>query len=227
MGSSGSSLTALPLAAQNPPVGVMPAYAQNHELTLKLREKKFSLSGDSYAITDVQGQPYFKMEGHAFNIRDKKNDRKPLTSYEALMQADGRHIFNIQNKLLSIHSQYLVYNANQSTESEPLFVVKSHFSLTGAKLDVSFVNAADGRTVVFELKGSFFDRNAEITMGGQPVARITRQFMNAGEWSHRSSSAFCELLFDQQTYFLTVAPGVDAAMMVALCVCMDEKVNEK
>ncbi|KAG8718149.1 hypothetical protein FRC08_005860 [Ceratobasidium sp. 394] len=206
MGSSESSLTALPLVAQNPPLGVMPAYAQNYELTLKLREKKISLSGDSYAITDVQGRPYFKMEGHAFHIRDKKT----------LMQADGRPIFNIQNKLLSIHSQYLVYNATQSTESEPLFVVKSHFSLTGARLDVSFVNAADGRTVVFELKGSFFDRNAEITMGGQPIARITRQFMNAGE-----------LLFDQQTYFLTVAPGVDAAMMVALCVCMDEKVNEK
>jgi hypothetical protein len=50
------------------------------------------------------------------------------------MQADGRPIFNIQNKLLSIHSQYLVYNANQSTESQPLFVVKSHFSMMGAKL---------------------------------------------------------------------------------------------
>ncbi|KAG8685503.1 hypothetical protein FRC09_014702 [Ceratobasidium sp. 395] len=205
MGSAESALTSLPLAAQQVPLGVMPKYAQNYELTLKLREKKWSMSGDSYAITDTQGRPYFKMEGHAFHIRDKKT----------LMEANGQPVFNIQNKLLSIHHQYLVYNANQSTESEPLFLVKSHFSLTGAKLDVTFTNAADGRQVVFELKGSFFDRNAEITMGGQPVARITRQFMNAGE-----------LLFDQQTYFLTVAPGVDAAMMVALCVCMDEKVNE-
>ncbi|KAF8606972.1 DUF567-domain-containing protein [Ceratobasidium sp. AG-I] len=195
-----------PLVPQNPPLGVLPAYAQNTEVTLKLREKRISLSGDSFAITDVSGRPYFKMEGNAFHIRDKKT----------LMQADGRPIFNIQNKLLSIHSQYLVYNATQSTESEPLFVVKSHFSLTGAKLDVSFTNASDNRPVVFELKGSFFDRSAEITMGGQPVARISRQFMNSGQ-----------LLFDQQTYFLTVAPGVDVAMMVALCVCMDEKANEK
>jgi len=181
-------------------------YAQNIEVTLKLREKRMSLSGDSFAITDVQGRPYFKMEGNAFHIRDKKT----------LMQADGRPIFNIQNKLLSIHSQYLVYNATQSTESQPLFTVKSHFSMTGANLDVSFINASDNRLVKFELKGSFFDRSAEITMGGQPVARISRQFMNSGE-----------LLFDQQTYFLTVAPGVDVAMMVALCVCMDEKRNEK
>ncbi|KAG9118376.1 hypothetical protein FRC07_007131 [Ceratobasidium sp. 392] len=223
MGSAESALTALPLAPQSTALGVMPKYAQNYELTLKLREKKWSLSGDSYAITDVQGRPYFKMEGHAFHIRDKKSQSlasqarlQTTDGHKALMQADGQPVFNIQNKLLSIHSQYLVYNAKQSTESEPLFTVKSHFSLTGAKLDVAFKNAADGREVVFELKGSFFDRNAEITMGGQPVARITRQFMNAGE-----------LLFDQQTYFLTIAPGVDAAMMVALCVCMDEKVNEK
>lgn len=32
--------------------------------------------------------------------------------------------------------------------------------------------------------------------------------------------------FDKQTYYLTVAPGVDAAMMAAICVCLDEKENE-
>ncbi|CAE6507854.1 unnamed protein product [Rhizoctonia solani] len=185
MGSSGSTIEFSPLVPQNPPLGVMPAYAQNYELTLKLREKRMSLSGDSFDITDPQGRPYFKMEGSTFSFRDKKT----------LKQADGRPIFNIQNKLLTIHHRYLVYNANESTESEPLFVIKGHFSLTGAKLDVEFKNAADGRPVVFDLRGSFFDRS--------------------------------ELLFDQQTYYLTIAPGVDAAMMVALCVCMDEKQNEK
>jgi hypothetical protein len=73
MGSSESSMQFSPLVPQNPTLGVMPAYAQNFELTLKLREKKMSLSGDSFAITDVQGRPYFKMEGNAFHIRDKKS----------------------------------------------------------------------------------------------------------------------------------------------------------
>ncbi|KAJ1303287.1 hypothetical protein OPQ81_011484 [Rhizoctonia solani] len=195
-----------PLVAQNPPLGVMPAYAQNYELTLKLREKRWSLSGDSFDITDAQGRPYFKIEGNAFSIRSKKT----------LKQADGRSIFNIQNKLLTIHHQYLVYNADESTDSEPLFVVKSHFSFTGAKMDVAFRNASDGRQIQFDLRGSFFDRSAEITVDGQPVARISRQFLNSGE-----------ILFNQQTYYLTIAPGVDAAMMVALCVCMDEKQNEQ
>ncbi|CAE6413629.1 Protein LURP-one-related 15 OS=Arabidopsis thaliana GN=At5g01750 PE=1 SV=1 [Rhizoctonia solani AG-1 IB] len=205
MGSSSSTIEFSPLVPQNPPLGIMPAYAQNYELTLKLREKRMSLSGDSFEITDPQGRPYFQIEGSALSFREKKT----------LKQADGRPILNIQNKLLTIHRQYFIYNANESTDSEPLCLIKSHFSVTGAKLDVQFKNAADGRQVQFDLRGSFFDRNAEVTVDGQPVARISRQFMNSGQ-----------LLFDQQTYYLTVAPGVDAAMMVALCVCMDEKSDQ-
>lgn len=67
-----------PLVPQNPPLGVMPMYAQNYELTLKLREKRFSLSGDSFDITDPQGRLYFKMEGSVFNIRDKKSKSRAL-----------------------------------------------------------------------------------------------------------------------------------------------------
>lgn len=46
------------------------------------------------------------------------------------------------------------------------------------------------------LKGDFFDRKAEIRWGEQVVATIDRNFMNAGQ-----------LIFDQQSYVLSVAPG--------------------
>lgn len=71
-----------PLVPQNPPLGVLPMYAQNTEVTLKLREKRLSLSGDSFAITDVQGRPYFKMEGNAFHIRDKKSNYRTVLCFE-------------------------------------------------------------------------------------------------------------------------------------------------
>jgi uncharacterized protein YxjI len=35
-----------------------------------------------------------------------------------------------------------------------------------------------------------------------------------------------EVFFDQQTYAVMVAPGVDLALIAALCVCFDEKNNE-
>jgi len=63
-----------------------------------------------------------------------------------------------------------------------------------------------------------FDKSAQITIGegGPAVASISRSLMTAGQ-----------ILGGQQTYYVTVAPGVDLSLMAALCVCLDEKENEK
>jgi hypothetical protein len=53
----------------------------------------------------------------------------------------------------------------------------------------------DGQELELKLKGNFFDRNALITWNDTPVARIDKSFLDAGE-----------LIFDAQTYYLTVAP---------------------
>lgn len=62
----------------------------------------------------------------------------------------------------------------------------------------------DGQELELKLKGSFFDRNALITWNDLPVARIDRSFLNAGE-----------LIFDNQTYYLTVAPHSE---FIFLCI---------
>lgn len=50
---------------------------------------------------------------------------------------------------------------------------------------------------------------------GTVVAMIRRKLLNSGE-----------LLFGQQTYEVSVAPGVDLALISALCICLDEMKNE-
>lgn len=85
-----------------------------------------------------------------------------------------------------------------------------------SKSTVHFINAADGRPVELEVKGDWFDRSATITCGGQPVAAIGRSFFNVRE-----------LFANKQTYFVKVAPGVDLTMIAAVCVCLDERENEK
>jgi hypothetical protein len=61
----------------------------------------------------------------------------------------------------------------------------------------TYQNPTSGVEEKLMLKGDFFDRKAEITTeSGQPVGRIGRKFLNSGQ-----------LLFDQQTYILTIAPG--------------------
>lgn len=87
----------------------------------------------------------------------------------------------------------------------------------GSKATIQF-RAKDGRDIVLKMKGNWFDTAADIVeeSSGAVVARIDRSLLNKRE-----------LLWGQQTYALTVAPGVDMALMVAACVALDEKNNEK
>jgi uncharacterized protein YxjI len=50
-----------------------------------------------------------------------------------------------------------------------------------SKSTVEFTNAADGRHVELEVKGDWWDRSANITCGGQPVAHISRSYFNMRE----------------------------------------------
>lgn len=44
---------------------------------------------------------------------------------------------------------------------------------------------------------------------------ISRDYLNTGQ-----------IFLGKQTYMVTVAPGVDAALITAVCVCLDECYNE-
>lgn len=52
---------------------------------------------------------------------------------------------------------------------------------TGTHSTVDFKNASDGQKYELEVKGDWFDRSAEITYGGRPVANISRSFFNVRE----------------------------------------------
>jgi uncharacterized protein YxjI len=53
-------------------------------------------------------------------------------------------------------------------------------------------------------------------LSGIVVARIDRKLLSGKD-----------VFFGQQTYAVQVAPGVDLALIAALCICLDEKNNEK
>lgn len=80
----------------------------------------------------------------------------------------------------------------------------------------TFQNASNNAPIELLIKGDWLDRSATITMGNVVVAQISRSYFNMRE-----------VLGGQQTYYVTVAPHVDLALMAAICVCLDEKENEK
>lgn len=67
------------------------------------------------------------------------------------------------------------------------------------------------------MKGNFLDTRGDITDDtGRVVARIDRKLLNARQ-----------LLFDQDSYAVVVAPGMDMAIVAAMCICLDNKNNER
>jgi len=106
-------------------------------------------------------------------------------------------------------SQNLGPVRDQHTNGTPLPVGSS-------KSEVHFTNASNHLPVVLHVKGDWFDRSANITFNDQPVAHISRSFVNVRE-----------VFGDKQSYFVTVAPGVDLTLIAAICVCLDERENEK
>ncbi|KAJ9423243.1 tubby C-terminal-like domain-containing protein [Fusarium oxysporum] len=124
----------------------------------------------------------------------------------------GNHLFSIVREHFHIHTTYAV----EDTRGTKIMEVKSSFRLFGSKATATF-NSIDGSAEVLQMDGSWHDYNANIvdTTTGNVVARIDRRLSGR------------DLLFGQQTYALVVSPRVDMALMAALCICLDEKNNEK
>jgi uncharacterized protein YxjI len=71
------------------------------------------------------------------------------------------------------------------------------------------------KRVELQMKGSIFQTNATITNNAQTLARIHRERFNARQ-----------VLGGKTTYSVTISPGVDIAMIVAMCICLEEMEEE-
>jgi len=190
------------LAPIQPPLGINLSYCVPKTTTLQMQEKAFSLSGDTFHIRDENNQEVLQCQGQAFSISDRKQ----------FSDASGRPLFSLRTKLLSIHKSFYAELPDGSIG----FEVKGKFSLGTSKMIATFTNASTHAPIELVVKGDWLDRSAKITMGDMVVATISRSFMNTRQ-----------IFGGQQTYYVTVAPCVDLSMMAAICVCLDEKENEK
>ena len=197
-------LPALPSA-----IALFHQHIAQHSTTLVLREKMLSLSGDSFSISTVPGNtPIFSVSGSAFSLSGRKT----------ISDTSGTPLFDIRKEHFKIPSTYYAETPN---DEKKIFEVKGKFSLGSSKAVGVFeyqTQQGQRKAASLMMKGDFFDRKADITdeETGSVVGRIDRQFLNARE-----------LVGGQQTYAVTVAPGMDMAVVVAMCICLDERQNEK
>ncbi|KAJ5724035.1 hypothetical protein N7488_002070 [Penicillium malachiteum] len=185
------------------PIALFDQFVSQQPQTLILKEKVLSVSGDSFEVKLTGGQTLIKVHGAWVSIHDRKK----------VDDASGNHLFDIVKEHFHIHTTYAIVDP----EKKKLAEVKSSLKLVGSKATATFTNR-NHRAWTFVMKGGWFDHSADIVdqETGQSVARIDRKLLNGRD-----------LLFGQQTYAVVVAPGVDAALIAALCICFDEKNNEK
>lgn len=89
----------------------------------------------------------------------------------------------------------------------------------GSKFTITFTSAAGAAEQTLVMEGNWRDSVAEIKLEGSGLVCVRVQRKSA----FKSLSTF---LFDQQTYLVTVAPGVDLAAAAAMCIVFDEWENE-
>ncbi|KAK6519787.1 hypothetical protein TWF506_000082 [Arthrobotrys conoides] len=203
-GSSSGGAQAIPaLEAVAAQVAIFPQFVAQKTEALVLKEKVFSLSGDSYDITTVEKVPVFKVQGKKLSLSGRK----------IFADQQGNELFHLRKEHLSIHTTYY----GEDSSGKVLFEVKSKFSIGTSKAYVNFTDV-NGTAHSLLMKGNWFDTKSDIVdeKTGSVVASVNRKLFNLGE-----------LIGGQQTYVLTVAPGVDMALMCAACICFDEKNNEK
>lgn len=128
----------------------------------------FSLSGDDFTVRTAEGQDVLKVKGKFISLRDSKK----------FTDMQDNEIFTLQNKILTIHKSF----DGVSPDGAHNFEVKGKWKLMGSKSAVTFKNASDGADVELEVRGDWLDRKAEIKLGDQLVASVSRKFFNAREF---------------------------------------------
>ncbi|KAF3763407.1 hypothetical protein M406DRAFT_357075 [Cryphonectria parasitica EP155] len=193
----------------NPPVGRLDFVNAQQETTIILKEKVLSLTGDAF---DIKVDPR--------NGRDPypvlKVDPSLLTSKRAFFDMTGNHLFDLKKEHLHLVHEYMkLIDVNGEKFCEIKKNLKVGF---GSKFTITFTQPG-GAEQVLVMEGNWRDSVAEIKRegSGEVCAVVHRKS------AFKSLSTF---LFDQNTYSVTVAPGVDYAAIAAVCIVFDEWEND-
>ncbi|MCJ1392381.1 hypothetical protein MMC18_005248 [Xylographa bjoerkii] len=185
----------VPAKVQLPPLphhlGVLPGYYATQPTTLVMREKIMSFTGDDYHIKSTDGASVLRVRGTVMSLSDRTE----------VLDNQGQLLFTVRRQIFSLLKNYYAEDPN----GNKFLTVDGEFSFGRNKASINFINSSDQQQVQLKMKGDWLDMTTEIKLGDTVVARIDRE-MRTG-W---------QILGGPQTYFVTVAPNVDLALMVAM-----------
>ncbi|KAJ7622103.1 tubby C-terminal-like domain-containing protein [Roridomyces roridus] len=187
----------------SPPLGLFPQFVAQQQMTLVLKEKVLTWSGEDFSVKDQWGSVVVRCEGKLFSISDQKK----------FVDASGNHVFTLKNKIWHIHKTMEA----EDLAGNVILKLRGKIQLFGSTMNITFTNFADNREVELVCKGDWIGRKATIARSdtNQIVAQIGRNFLNARE-----------IFAGAETYQVNVAPGVDLALIAAICIALNERNRE-
>ncbi|KAJ3397939.1 hypothetical protein HDU92_000040 [Lobulomyces angularis] len=206
-------LTPVQLLPQNPPIAAVDQkFCSPQLVTLTLREKILSLSGDDFNVSDPDtGINYFKVSGRAFSIKQKK----------VLLDNNGFPVLNFSRMYYGCFPKFQVSASDCSRNY--LFTVKKRPSFLKPKFVAKFRDIVTGEMCKIQCKGSWLVTNSIITIDRGCRGKFNRSIVAV---ISRNGLNVRNLLFNKDSYVLQVAPGVDLSLIITFCIILDEVARE-
>eukprot|EP00181_Compsopogon_caeruleus_P004433 CAMPEP_0184679840 /NCGR_PEP_ID=MMETSP0312-20130426/2716_1 /TAXON_ID=31354 /ORGANISM="Compsopogon coeruleus, Strain SAG 36.94" /LENGTH=188 /DNA_ID=CAMNT_0027129561 /DNA_START=121 /DNA_END=687 /DNA_ORIENTATION=+ len=170
---------------------------------LILKEKVFSLSGDTFVVKDHTGRDIFMVEGHAISMSDRKS----------MKAADGTEVAELREKAISMHKGQDVVDPDGNF----LFTVRKSGMIQMFSSELEIYLGDGDREVDFDIKGDFREKSFKVTSrsSGEEILDISRKGFNAAN-----------LIFDSDSYVISVPAGGDMAFAALVAIAVDEICQE-
>ncbi|MBE6884589.1 MAG: hypothetical protein E7487_08300 [Ruminococcaceae bacterium] len=151
-----------------------------YEMKLYIKEKVFTW-GDKFTVTDELGRDRYIIEGEIFSWGKK------LHVYDMA----GNEAAFIQQKLWTFRPKYQVFIGDEQIAEiiKEISFFKSYYTVEG---------------LGWEVEGSFWDHDYEITRNGCPIVRLHKEWMTWGD-----------------CYELDIADSADEIVALAVVVTID------
>ncbi|XP_058110536.1 protein LURP-one-related 15-like isoform X2 [Magnolia sinica] len=131
-----------------------------YPVDLTVTEKTMSLTDGDYAVTDANGNVFFKVKGKLISLRDKR----------LLQDASGNTLLTMREKMMSMHRRWQAFRGESSDAKDLLFSVKKSSLLQfKTALDVFLASNTKEEVPDFKIQGSYFERSCTIYNGDASI----------------------------------------------------------
>ncbi|CAD5197275.1 unnamed protein product [Musa acuminata subsp. malaccensis] len=178
---------------------VDPRFCASYPIDLTFFIDAAWLNCDHLAVTDINGNVVFKVEAHKWSLRNR----------QVVVDASGKPVISMQQKLSSIHDRWLVFKGNSSDPKHLLFSVRrsSAFQFK-TELDVFLAANKEEEVCDFKIKGSFRNRSCTVYKGdySMVIAQMSKEYKLVNG------------LVSKDAFGVAVNPNTDYSFITALTI---------